>query len=102
MHSHAIKGNFLRNVVIVDVVNIRVLGETKRRLLDKTEGESKSAVCARLLSCRVWMRGYSLLEDGDRLLHKVFQNKYSNNDNNGPSYSLYVRLRTGLAVTFPR
>ena len=24
-----IKGNFLRNVVIVDVVNIRVLGETK-------------------------------------------------------------------------
>ena len=25
-----IEGNFLRNVVIVDVVNIRVLGETKR------------------------------------------------------------------------
>ena len=29
---YVIKGNFLRIVVILDVVNIRVLGETKRKI----------------------------------------------------------------------
>ena len=71
----SMKRLFLRNVVIVDVVNIRVLGETK--LGRKEIDDFLSAVLG---------SSFVRTQDWYRLLHTVFQNKHSNNDNNGPSY----------------